>query len=176
MGLSWAILSPPGHLCHNIVTRRKCPEPPGPIFGSCFRAHFFSETCSISVLFLGPVLDAFGNPFQGPSKAQTWSRNSLKTTSKKEPLSGPLCKAASGRPEPPCTVKTNKKSTFFKSRSGRKTSPERPRNDPKMDLTQTEKGFQNQPESQDWPKTGPRHFRIGPGQPKAKTGQAKGPG
>ena len=52
----------------------------------------------------------------------------------------------------------------------------RPRHDPKIDLTQTEKAVQNQPETQEWPKTGPRHLTTGPGQPKAETGQAKGPG
>ena len=127
--LPWAILSYLGHLCRNLVTRRKSPDPPGPISGSYFGAQFCSETRSISVLFLGPAWDVFGNPFQGPSGIQKWSRTCSKATPKMEPLSGPPCKAASGRPEPPCIVKTNKKSTF----SNRDLARKHPRKDPEME-------------------------------------------
>ena len=101
-----------GHLCRNLVTRQELPDPPGPIFGSCFGAQFCSETCSISFPFLGPVLDVFGGPFQGPSRTQKWSRNYLKTIPKMGPLSEPLCKAASGGPEPLCTVKPIRNQRF----------------------------------------------------------------
>ena len=85
LGLSWAILNHLGHLRHNIATRREFPDPPGPIFGSCFGAQVCSETCSISVLFLGSVLDVFGvhfrirpGPKNGPAtfkkRSRKWNR------------------------------------------------------------------------------------------------------
>ena len=45
-----------------------------------------------------------------------------------EPLSGPQCKAASGRPELLCTVKTDTKSTI----SNRDLSGKHPQKDPEM--------------------------------------------